>query len=147
MITGVRDAEQREVAAGVLWQCISSEDIEKQSVCTTCRDSLFKGTVPRYATINGYVYPPIPRHLPKLNVVEERLVAPRLPLASIRRLTFFDKEKRGQNAVTGQVINVPIDVQETLQSLPRNQRDDIAREVHLKRRLLFKPTYECLFVQ
>lgn len=65
-------------------------------------------------------------------------MAPRLPVMSIRRLTFFNKENRD---IKGQVINVPIDVQETLQSLPRNISVDMTIEVHLKRRLLFKPTY------
>ncbi|KAH9362365.1 hypothetical protein HPB48_018017 [Haemaphysalis longicornis] len=135
MIAGVPDAEQREVAAGVWRRCISSEEVEQEPVCGTCRDSLFKGTVPRFATISGYVYPPIPKHLPKLNVVEER---PRLPFMSILRLTFFNKENRRQYAIKEQVINVPINVQETLQRLPRNTSDDMAIEVHLKRLLLFK---------
>ncbi|XP_077564555.1 uncharacterized protein LOC144180022 [Haemaphysalis longicornis] len=35
----------------------------------------------------GYRYPPRPAHLPELNAVEERLISPRLPFISIRRLT------------------------------------------------------------
>ncbi|KAH9364629.1 hypothetical protein HPB48_022955 [Haemaphysalis longicornis] len=60
---------------------------------------------------------------------------------SIRRLKVFNKENRGQYAIKGPVINVPIDVQETLQTIPRSISDYMDIEVHLKRRLLFKPTY------
>ncbi|KAH7942294.1 hypothetical protein HPB49_022675 [Dermacentor silvarum] len=56
-----------------MWDCISSEAVEDEPVCGTCREALLKGAVPRFATVNGYVYPPIP----KLNVVKERLVADR----------------------------------------------------------------------
>ncbi|KAH9384918.1 hypothetical protein HPB48_026948 [Haemaphysalis longicornis] len=55
---------------------------------------------------------------------------------------FFNKENRGQYAMKWPVINVPIDVQDTLQSIPRSISDDMDIEVHLKRRLLFDPTYQ-----
>lgn len=70
----------------------------------------------------SYHYPPKLDHLPKLNPVEECLIAPRLPFMSIRRLT----HSSGQYGMKGQVVNVPINMQNTVQCLPRNIPDDTA---------------------
>ncbi|KAH6924810.1 hypothetical protein HPB50_025537 [Hyalomma asiaticum] len=53
---------------------------------------------------------------------------------SIRRLTHGS----GQYGIKGQVLNVPINVQNTVQCVPRNVPDDAAFDVHLKRRLVNK---------
>ncbi|KAG0425757.1 hypothetical protein HPB47_027092 [Ixodes persulcatus] len=86
--------------------CIESADVFKEPACRTCRDSLLKGTAPRFATVSGYKYPPVPEHLPRLNVVEERLVAPRLPFMSLRRLTWSNKGNQGQYGC--HITNYPI---------------------------------------
>ncbi|KAG0417431.1 hypothetical protein HPB47_005613 [Ixodes persulcatus] len=72
MIGGVSDEKKRETGACALRQCYELADVYKEPVCRTCRDSLLKGAMPRFATVNGYKYPPVPEHLPRLNVVEER---------------------------------------------------------------------------
>ncbi|KAG0427772.1 hypothetical protein HPB47_025196, partial [Ixodes persulcatus] len=87
-IGGNSDEKKRETGACALRQCIELADVYKEPAFRTCRDSLLKGAVPRFATMNGYKYPPVPEHLPRLNMVEERLVAPRLPFMSPRRLTW-----------------------------------------------------------
>ncbi|KAH7936791.1 hypothetical protein HPB49_004460 [Dermacentor silvarum] len=51
---------------------------------------------------NGCVYPPKPPHLPKLDLVSERLVSPRIPFMQIRRLVYSD------SAIRGPIVNVPI---------------------------------------
>ncbi|KAG0433476.1 hypothetical protein HPB47_019887 [Ixodes persulcatus] len=107
-------------------------------ICYSCKDSLVAGKVPPMSVSYGYTYPPKPDHLPPLNLVEERLIAPRLPFMSIRRLTHGN----GQYGIKGQVVNVPINVPTTVQCLPRNIPDDVAIDVHLKRRLVCKPSYK-----
>ncbi|KAH7942200.1 hypothetical protein HPB49_021821 [Dermacentor silvarum] len=86
----------------------------------------------------GYRYPAKPDHLPSLNPVEERLISPRLPFMSIRRLTHGS----GQYGIKRQVVNVPINVPNTVQCLPRDILDDVAIDVHIKRRLVCKPSYK-----
>ncbi|XP_040359415.2 uncharacterized protein LOC121047852 isoform X2 [Ixodes scapularis] len=103
-------------------------------VCSTCKDSLVGGKVPAMSVTHGYRYPPKPEHLPALNRVEERLIAPRLPFMSIRCLAHGN----GQYGIKGQVVNVPM--QETVQCLPRNIPDDAAIDVHIKRQLMSKPS-------
>ncbi|KAG0432825.1 hypothetical protein HPB47_020475, partial [Ixodes persulcatus] len=104
-IGGVSD-EKRETDPCALRQCIESADVYKEPACRTCLDSLLKGVVPRFATVNGYKYPPVPEHLPILNMVEERLVAPRLPFMSLRRLTWYNKDNRGEYGC--HITNYPI---------------------------------------
>lgn len=119
----------------------TSEVVEDQSeyrVCSACKDSLVVGKVPAMSVTYGYRYPPKPDHLPKLHPVEECLIAPRLRFMSIRRLTHGSD----QCGIKGQVVNVPINVQNTVQCLPRNIPDDAAFDVHLKRRLVNKRLYK-----
>ncbi|KAG0430799.1 hypothetical protein HPB47_022364, partial [Ixodes persulcatus] len=70
-------------------------------ICYSCKDSLVAGKVPPMSVSYGYTYPPKPDHLPPLNLVEERLIAPRLPFMSIRRLTHGN----GQYGIKGQGVN------------------------------------------
>ncbi|XP_049268849.1 uncharacterized protein LOC125757360 [Rhipicephalus sanguineus] len=112
-------------------------DFSTYRVCSTCKSALVAGKVPTMSVTHGYRYPPRPSHLPALNPVEERLIAPRLPFMSARRLTHGS----GQYGIKGQVVNVPIDVAKTVQCLPRNVPDDAAFDVHIKRRLVNKPCY------
>uniref|UniRef100_A0A224YZQ9 DUF6570 domain-containing protein n=1 Tax=Rhipicephalus zambeziensis TaxID=60191 RepID=A0A224YZQ9_9ACAR len=97
--------------------CKSMPNYNDYVVCALCKDSLIAGRVPAMSVSYGYRYPPRPDHLPELNTVEERLIAPRLPFMSIRRLTHGN----GQNGIKGQVVNVP---------------DDAAIDIHIKRRLV-----------
>ncbi|KAG0409968.1 hypothetical protein HPB47_012915, partial [Ixodes persulcatus] len=64
------------------------------------------GEVPRFATVNGYKYPPVSEQLPRLNVVEERLVAPRLLVMSLRRFTWYNRDNQGQYG--SHITNYPI---------------------------------------
>lgn len=139
-LSTARSEEQRNAAFGVLSEYhpqLLARDAQVR-VCGTCKESLVRGRLPHLSTANGYVYPPIPPGLPKLNAVEERLVAPRLPFVCMRRLTHV----RGQCGIKAEVLNVPTDVSEVIKSLPRHVSDDVVVEVHLKGRLMHKSTYK-----
>jgi hypothetical protein len=75
--------------------------------------------------------PPCPMHLPPLDCISERFVAPRLPFMQIRRL---------RHQMGGQVINVPVDVNNIVTTLPRQLDDDYSFNVHLKRNCSHKST-------
>ncbi|GFT89712.1 helitron_like_N domain-containing protein [Trichonephila clavipes] len=81
---------------------------------------------------NGFKYPPFPQHLKNfpLDLVTERLISPRIPFMQIRRL----RHVLGQFGIYGQVINVPIEVNTMVNSLPRNIDDDHSITVHIKRK-------------
>nr|XP_029708127.1 uncharacterized protein LOC115254659 [Aedes albopictus] len=67
-----------------------------------------RGTVPTLSSSNGFKYPPYPPSLPPLDPISERLISPRLPFMQIRRL----RQAQGSYTIIGQVINVPVDVDE-----------------------------------
>jgi hypothetical protein len=61
--------------------------------------------------------------------INERVVAPRLPFMEIRRL----RHQMGGYGIVGQVINVTVDVNDMVTTLPRQLHDDYSSNVHLKR--------------
>ena len=67
----------------------------------------------RVAVANGMKWPDKPPGL-NLHQLEERLIALRIPFMQIRELP-----RGGQYSVKGNVINVPVDIQPTINCLPR----------------------------
>lgn len=96
-----------------------------------------KEQVPRLATVNGFKFVQIPEHLPDLDIITERLISPRLPFMRMVHLRYCP----GSCKIVGQVINVPVDVEEMVSSLPRNLGADILFNVSVKRHLLHKSRY------
>ncbi|KAK0158252.1 hypothetical protein PV328_009280 [Microctonus aethiopoides] len=120
----------------ILRQICPTVSLQDILVCATCKVSLVAGKIPNLAVYNGFKYPPKP-NLPELDLVSERLISPRLPFMQIRRLRYVE----GQYGITGQVINVPVDVNNMVQTLPRNLDDDYCINVHIKKRLMHKSSY------
>ncbi|XP_039970108.1 uncharacterized protein LOC120782016, partial [Bactrocera tryoni] len=106
-------------------------------VCSTCYTSLQNEKIPLMSTYNGFAYPKIPSHLPTLNLIEQRLISPRVPFMQIRRL----RHVNGQYGIYGQIINVPVEVNTMVKQLPRNIEDDHCFYVHLKKKLIHKTSY------
>jgi hypothetical protein len=98
------------------------------SVCNTRRRSLNSKKIPPLAETRGFRYPPKPRGLPNLDPISERLISPRRPFMQIRRL-----RHEGSYGTVGQVINVPVDVNNMARQLPRRLDDDYAFNVNIKR--------------
>ena len=68
-----------------------------------------------------------------LNELECRLIAPRLAFQNI-----YQAPRGGQLEITGNVVNVPADVNSTVNMLPRLADDTCTIKVQLKRRLQYK---------
>ncbi|UYV66686.1 hypothetical protein LAZ67_4002568 [Cordylochernes scorpioides] len=88
---------------------LRKEDYTKS--CNTCRQSLNK-------------------RLPPLDPIGERLVSPRLPFMQVRRL-----RHDFSYGIIGQVINVPVNVQDMVKCLPRHLEEDDVINVNIKRNL------------
>ena len=93
---------------------------------------LKKGKVPPCAIANGMRFPERPNFF-DLNELECRLIAPRLAFQKI-----FQAPRGGQLKITGNVVNVPADVNNTVSMLPRLSHDTGTIKVQLKRRLQYK---------
>lgn len=115
---------------------IFGDEAQRFVACANCFRSLDQGKLPALSTTNGFKYPPKPSGLPKLNPISRRLISPRIPFMSIRRL-----RRDGQYGIIGQVINIPIDVNSTINQLPRQLDDDYAFNVSIKRRLIHRSSY------
>ena len=66
-----------------------------------------------------------------LHQLEERLIALRIPFMQIRKLP-----RGGQYSLEGNVINVPVDIQPTVNSLPRAMDKKFTVAIQLKKMLL-----------
>lgn len=68
-----------------------------------------------------------------LHPLEERLISQRIPFMQIRKLP-----RGGQMSVKGKVVNVPVDIQPTVNALPRQIDEHVTIAVKLKKRLSHK---------
>jgi hypothetical protein len=65
-------------------------DAAQFKACVTCTATLDRDQVPSLSSSNSFAYPPYPMHLPPLDCISERPVAPRLPFMQIRRFETSD---------------------------------------------------------
>lgn len=109
-------------------------------MCKTCNVSVINGKIPSLATFNGFKYPDRPADLPELDIIAERLISPQLPFVQISRLRHFN----GKFAITRQIINVPVSVNNMIKLLPRpldGEEEDFCNNVHIKKKLTRKMIY------
>ena len=105
-------------------------------ICSTCHSNLKDGKLPSCAKANKMIFPDKPEIL-NLSVLEERLISPRIPFMQIRELP-----TGGQLSIHGNVINVPADVNLTVNVLPRPVNESQTIPIKLKRRLSYKHYYQ-----
>ena len=108
----------------------SVDDIEW--VCQTCHKHLKKNKIPPCATKNGMSFPVKPDFF-YLNELECRLLAPRL---AFQKLT--QAPRGNQFKIKGNFVNVPADVNNTVNMLPRLPQETGTIKVQLKRQLQYK---------
>ena len=101
-------------------------------ICNTCLSNIKKGKIPKLSVINGMKFPIKPPEL-HLNNLEERLISLRIPFMQIRALN-----SGGQFSLKGSVVNVPADIEPTIQALPRLRNQSETVPVKLKRMKEFK---------
>ncbi|XP_052276203.1 uncharacterized protein LOC127875286 isoform X2 [Dreissena polymorpha] len=107
----------------------------KVYICSTCKSHVSNNRIPPLSRQNGVFFENLPQEL-DLTQLEERLVAARIPFMQMRELP-----RGGQVSITGNVVNVPTDVNKTARILPRRQCDDECIPIKLKRRLGYKQHY------
>ena len=101
-------------------------------LCHTCMKHLKSGKVPPLAVVNGMKFPEKPTFF-YLNELECRLIAPRLAFQKI-----MQAPRGKQLKINGNVVNVPADVINTVNLLPRLPEQSGTIKVQLKRRLQYK---------
>ena len=101
-------------------------------LCKSCQNYLAKNKVPPCAAINGMQFPTKPTFF-DLNELECRLIAPRLAFQKL-----MQAPRGKQFKISGNVVNVPADMTNTVSMLPRLPHDTGTIKVNLKRRLQYK---------
>ena len=104
-------------------------------ICYTCHSNLKDGKLPACSKANGMKFPQKSDIL-NLTSLEERLISPRIPFMQIHELP-----RGGQFKIHGNVVNVPADVNSTVNVLPRSMNELQTIPVKLKRRLCYKHHY------
>ena len=115
---------------GILTGMKSVQD--KEWICRTCLSNIKKNKVPKLSVLNGMKWPNKPAQL-NLHPLEERLISLRIPFMQIRELP-----KGRQYCVKGNVINVPVELQPTVNALPRQMDENFTIPVKLKKKLSYK---------
>ena len=101
-------------------------------ICHTCLSALRESKPPKLSVANGMKWPDKPPEL-NLHQLEERLIALRIPFMQIRQLP-----RGGQYSLKGNVINVPVDIQPTINCLPRPMDENFTVAIQLKKKLSYK---------
>ena len=101
-------------------------------ICHTCLSALRECKTPKLSVANGMKWPDKPPEL-NLHQLEERLIALRIPFMQIRELP-----RGGQYSLKGNVINVPVDIQPTINCLPRPMDENFTVAIQLKKKLSYK---------
>ena len=101
-------------------------------LCKTCRSYLVKNKAPPVVLLNGMQFPVKPEFF-DLNELECRLLAPRLAFQKL-----MQAPRGRQFKIHGNVVNVPAEVSDTVNMLPRLPSETGTIKVNLKRRLQYK---------
>ena len=101
-------------------------------ICHTCLSALRESKIPKLSVTNCMKWPFKPPEL-NLHQLEERLIALRIPFMQIRELP-----RGGQYSLKGNVINVPVDIQPTINCLPRPMDENFTVAIQLKKKLSYK---------
>ena len=104
----------------------------KEWICHTCLSALRDSKLPKLSVANGMKWPDKPPEL-NLHQLEERLIALRIPFMQIREIP-----RGGQYSLKGNVINVPVDIQLTINCLPRPMDENFTVAIQLKKKLSYK---------
>ena len=88
--------------------------VSELQLCITCSNAVAKGKVPKLCLANGLNFPSIPSELQGLSQLEHRLVSARIPFMQLREL-----RPTTQLGIRGNIVNVPIDIEECVKVLPR----------------------------
>ena len=101
-------------------------------ICTACRTYISKGKVPKLSIKNGCGFCVKPEEL-YLYPLEERYISPVMAFMLIHQLS-----SGGQYKIKGSICHIPIEINQIINTLPREFHENETIAVKLKRRLCYK---------
>ena len=113
-------------------------DEAKAWICYTCDQNLLANSVPKLSTVNKLALVQQPHVLSQLNMLERHLVSP-----AILFMKMIPLIKGAQKGISGQVVCVKSNVNDTAACLPRLPTEQSLIRVKLKRQLIYKGHHMC----
>ena len=110
---------------------------EKLPLCHTCNGAIQKNKKPASWIGFGFKLNDVPESVRRLNILERQLIALRIPFMKI----FSSFHETGQKKLRGNVVNVPVDIQDSVACLPRQVSHSNVIAVQLKRKMAYKSYY------
>lgn len=110
-------------------------------ICSTCHNQFRKNpnSLPTLAVKNGLEFPNVPNCVRNLSSLEERIVSPIINFMQLKDLTPFSLNS--QLGINGSIVNIPVNVPEMVNILPRSSNNMLTIQLKLKRRLEYKSNY------
>ncbi|KAK3932410.1 LOW QUALITY PROTEIN: hypothetical protein KUF71_012587 [Frankliniella fusca] len=116
-------------------QCV--KDCEESKFCITCLKDIRKNIVPKLSLSNGLDFPVVDEKILKLNRIEERLISAR----HVFQTLWTVKGPTGQFKTKGGIVNVPVEVDNSISVLPRPLNDSNMIHVRLARKMEYVKDY------
>ena len=104
----------------------------REWLCKTCTQAIKMGHIPKLSIANKMGFPEVPPEL-DIFLMEERFLSPRLLF-----LQMTCHHIGGRAFAHGNVVNVPIDIVETVQMLPHSYSNTETISIKFKRRMEYK---------
>ncbi|KAK3931732.1 Glutamyl-tRNA(Gln) amidotransferase subunit D [Frankliniella fusca] len=129
--------EQKGFKTRFIKKLFSVENSDTEEFCKTCVTYIDKGEIPKLSLENGLRFPVVAEEIQKLNRVEERLLAPR----HVFQTRWTVNGAAGQFKTKGGIVNVPVDMDTTVNHIPRAFDDSNMIHVKLARRMKYLNNY------
>ena len=94
------------------------------------------GKIPKLCLGNGLHFPTFPEELQGLTQLEQRLVSARIPFMQLREL-----RPTTQLGIRGNIVNVPIEIENSVDMLPREFDRTSTIQLAFKRRIRYKGSF------
>ncbi|KAG5674792.1 hypothetical protein PVAND_004740 [Polypedilum vanderplanki] len=112
-------------------------DDASYTFCTTCMGYIRKAAFPRFNINHSNLrFPDVPDVVKNLSPLAERMVAARIPFMKIEQIS-YDRQLK----IKSGVVNVPIDVRRTVQSIPQPPEESGVVEISLMRKMEYRNAY------
>ena len=102
-------------------------------ICQTCHKKMKNNKIPCQAVYNKLDIPEIPEQLKCLNILEREIISKRL---LFKKISIISKGQMPK--IKGATCNIPVSVEDTCTTLPRNTTSSGIIMVKLKKKLSFK---------
>ncbi|KAK3907395.1 Exodeoxyribonuclease 7 large subunit [Frankliniella fusca] len=112
-------------------------DTSEAKFCTSCAKDINKKKIPKLALCNGLDFPKVPDCIKQLNRIEERLLAPR----HIFQTIWSVKGPTGQYKTKGGIVNIPVEVDNSVSSIPRPINNSSMIHVRIARKMEYLKDY------